>query len=110
MELTSKEIRKVHTMVKAAYKKLKEAEDFLVAYEKNPFRMTAYPNVYITTSNIFKIQDVLGGQLRMEPFINCKDVYDVMLEVDGVKYIQAGLTQEEIDGRKSNLCFEFGIS
>jgi hypothetical protein len=107
MELTSKEIRKVHTMVKAAYKKLKEAEDFLVAYEKNPFRMTAYPNVYITTSNIFKIQDVLGGQLRMEPFINYKDVYDVMLEVDGVKYIQAGLTQEEINARKSNLDYTF---
>ena len=107
MELTSKEIRKVHTMVKAAYKKLKEAEDFLVTYEKNPFRMTAYPNVYITTSNIFKIQDVLGGQLRMEPFINYKDVYDVMLEVDGVKYIQAGLTQEEIDARKSNLDYTF---
>lgn len=107
MELTSKEIRKVHTMAKAAYKKLKETEDFLVAYEKNPFRMTAYPNVYITTSNIFKIQDVLGGQLRMEPFINYKDVYDVMLEVDGVKYIQAGLTQEEIDARQSNLDYTF---
>lgn len=107
MELTSKEIRKVHTMVKAAHKKLKEAEAFLVAYEKNPFRMTAYPNVYVTTSNIFKIQDVLGGQLSMEPFINYKDVYDVMLEVDGVKYIQAGLTQEEIDARQSNLDYSF---
>lgn len=107
MELTSKEIRKVHTMAKAAYKKLKEAEDFLVAYEKNPFRMTAYPNVYITTSNIFKIQDVLGGQLRMEPFINHKDVYDVMLEVDGVKYIQSGLTQEDINARQSNLDYTF---
>ena len=107
MELTSKEIRKVHTMAKAAHKKLKEAKDFLVAYEKNPFRMTAYPNVYITTSNIFKIQDVLGGQLRMEPFINHKDVYDVMLEVDGVKYIQSGLTQEDINARKSNLDYTF---
>lgn len=107
MELTSKEIRKVHTMAKAAHKKLKEAEDFLVAYEKNTFRMTAYPNVYITTSNIFKIQDVLGGQLRMEAFINHKDVYDVMLEVDGVKYIQSGLTQEEIDARQSNLDYTF---
>ena len=107
MELTSKEIRKVHTMVKAAHKKLKEAEDFLVAYEKNPFRMTAYPNVYITTSNIFKIQDVLGGQLSMEPFINYKDVYDVMLEVDGVKYIQSGLTQEDINARQSNLDYSF---
>lgn len=106
--MTDKDIRKAHKMAVAAHKKLKEAEDFLVTYEKNPFWMTVYPSINITTSNIFKVQDAIGGKLRQEPFLLHKNVFDVMLEVDGVRYIQSGLTQEDINARQSNLDYEIG--
>ena len=107
MELTNKEIRKVHSMAKATYKKIMEIQDFLEPYENAGFNMRVYPSVLITTTNIFKVQDAIGGELRQDPFYFHNDTFDVILELDGVMYIQSGLKQEEIDARQSNLDYSF---
>ena len=107
MELTSKEIRKVHSMAKATYKKIMEIQDFLEPYENAGFNMRIYPSVVITTTNIFKVQDVIGGDLVQKEFLLKNKYFDVTLEVDGVKYIQSGLTQEDINARQSNLDYTF---
>ena len=107
MELTSKEIRKVHSMAKATYKKIMEIQDFLEPYERAGFTMRVYPSVVITTTNIFKVQDVIGGDLVQKEFLLKNKYFDVTLEVDGVKYIQSGLTQEDINKRQSNLDITF---
>ena len=107
MELTDKEIRKVHKMAVTALKKMKDIEDFLATYEKEMYSLKTYPRVYFTTTNIFKVQDALGGDLRQEPFYFHNDTFDVILEKDDVMYIQSGLKQEEIDARQSNLDITF---
>ena len=107
MELTNKEIRKVHSMAKATYKKIMEIQDFLEPYENAGFNMRVYPSVFITTTNIFKVQDVIGGDLVQKEFLLKNKYFDVTLEVDGVRYIQSGLTQEDINARQSNLDYTF---
>ena len=107
MELTDKDIRKLHKMAVAAYNKMKATQDFLAAYENGRFNITSYPRMYFTTNNIFKVQDAIGGDLRQEPFYFHNDTFDVILEKDDVMYIQSGLKQEEIDARQSNLDYTF---
>ena len=107
MELTDKDIRKLHKMAVAAYNKMKATQDFLAAYENGRFNITSYPRMYFTTNNIFKVQDAIGGELRQDPFYFHNDTFDVILELDGVMYIQSGLTQEDINARQSNLDYTF---
>lgn len=107
MELTNKDIRKVHSMAKATYKKIMDIQDFLEPYENAGFNMRVYPSVVITTTNIFKVQDVIGGDLVQKEFLLKNKYFDVTLEVDGVRYIQSGLTQEDINRRQSNLDITF---
>ena len=107
MELTTKEVRKAHSLAEAAHKKLKAVEDYLVPFERAGFSMRIYPSIIVLTTNIFKVQDVLGGELKLTPFQFKTEYFDVSLEVDGVKYLQSGLKQEEIDARQSNLDYTF---
>ena len=107
MELTDKDIRKLHKMAVAAYNKMKATQDFLAAYENGRFSITSYPRMYFTTNNIFRVQDAIGGELRQKPFYFHNDTFDVILEKDDVMYIQSGLTQEDINARQSNLDYSF---
>ena len=103
MELTSKEIKKAHSLAVAALKKVVAVQDYLTPYENAGFNMRIYPGVTIMTTNIFKVQDAIGGDLVQKEFLLKKKYFDVYMDVDGVRYIQSGLTQEDINARRSIL-------
>lgn len=104
MGLTSKEIRKVQKMAEDVSKKLQAINDFIgtCASEKE---LQSYTVIAFATNNIFEVQDALGGEIEYSNWYEDKHCIGTLM-VNGVTYVQYGLTKEKIDGRKGDVCYE----
>ena len=101
---TDKDYKRVQKMAEATLKKLQEMEEYLEAHSFEK-QLRVFPRMSFATNNIFEIQDALGGDITYSDW--WEDKYCIgELSVNGVTYMQYGLTREKIDGRKGDVCYE----
>ena len=102
MEIKNKDLVKVQSMAEKAMKQMKAIEEFLETYDDDPIGLSVLPMLNITTSNIYRIQDALGGEITYEPFWRDK-FFEAKLVIDGVCWRQYGVTKLMMAERKGAL-------
>ena len=99
-----KDYKRVQKMAEETLKKYQEVEAYIEANSLEK-ELRTYPRMSFATNNIFAIQDALGGDITYSDW--WEDRFCIgTLTVNGVTYMQYGLTKEKIDGRKGDVCYE----
>lgn len=93
--MTDKDYKRLQILAEAALKRQEAIELFL---EKSKGEINIYPRISMFVDNIFAIQDALGGEIVYDEWMKGK-YCNAELTVNGVVYMQYGVTQDMIDHR-----------
>lgn len=104
MGLKSKDYKKVQKMAEEAMEMVADINDYING-RASERELRSYTAVSFATNNIFEVQDALGGEIEYSNWYEDKHCIGTLM-VNGVTYVQYGLTKEKIDGRKGDVCYE----